>query len=194
MPAIDPEKEVSAAEKRMELTMTTLQDETAAYNGRDWQANVEQAAREREKRKAAGLLPEPAPAASPARPQPDEPANPDNPGGYDTPGAVAELVSAFGAEIRARDAVILPAMTRSSEALAAAAAREIPAAPAPVVNFHEGAFRIEHRAGDTHVTVPERSVSVTAPVAPLPPPTRQTIVRDSAGEIASIITRPIGED
>jgi capsid protein len=72
--SIDPAKEVTAVEKRLALNLTTLQTETAAYDGRDWEANVVQAGREREKRKKAGVLVETVPAAaSPEEPPADQP-------------------------------------------------------------------------------------------------------------------------
>lgn len=73
MPAIQPLQEAEAAEKRMTLCMTTLQDETAAYNGRDWEANMAQRKRELAAQRAAGAMPEPKTVSAK---QPAEPAQP----------------------------------------------------------------------------------------------------------------------
>lgn len=55
-PILDPVKEAVAAEKRSDLAITTLEQETAAMNGGDWNANVQQRGREEKLRRAAGLI------------------------------------------------------------------------------------------------------------------------------------------
>lgn len=72
MPAIQPLQEAEAIAKRMEIQLTTLQDETAAYNGRDWEANIAQAKRERVARDMAGLSPQ-SQSAGPANPPGEAP-------------------------------------------------------------------------------------------------------------------------
>ena len=52
---IDPVKEVSAAEKRIQIGLSTRQKETVEMNGGDFEANVAQLARENELLKAAGI-------------------------------------------------------------------------------------------------------------------------------------------
>ena len=52
---IDPVKEVSAAEKRIQIGLSTRQKETVEMNGGDFEANVAQLARENELMKTAGL-------------------------------------------------------------------------------------------------------------------------------------------
>ena len=72
--SIDPAKEVAAVKERLAINLTTLQTETAAYDGRDWEANVVQAGRERAKRKETGVLQEaPAPAVASDDPAPEQP-------------------------------------------------------------------------------------------------------------------------
>lgn len=72
MGAIDPEKEVNAAEKRVSMGLTTLPEEITAYDGGDWsekhaeQTRV-QAAREKDKLAAPVTQPMPG-AAAPAKP------------------------------------------------------------------------------------------------------------------------------
>ncbi len=62
---IDPLKEVEAAEKRLNLRLSTYSDEAAAISGQDWERLIEVRAREEQILKAAGLQIAP-PAASPA--------------------------------------------------------------------------------------------------------------------------------
>lgn len=74
--AIDPSKEAEAAGKRMQLGITTLAEETVAYDGGDWEQKQVQRQREVEMRRAAGLEQDPAqtPAGStpPRQPERDE--------------------------------------------------------------------------------------------------------------------------
>ncbi len=73
---LNPQQEASAMETRLKLGVTTLEQETAEYSGRDWEENHEQQTLEHEERAAAGLLAAAAPgrlAALPAGP-PDDPA------------------------------------------------------------------------------------------------------------------------
>jgi len=55
--SIDPLKEVQAAEKRLEIGITTLSEETLAYDGGDWETKHPQQAHERRVRVADGLVP-----------------------------------------------------------------------------------------------------------------------------------------
>lgn len=56
--AIDPLKEVSAAEKRVNMGLTTLEEEVAAYDGGDWATKHRQRTVEHDERVEAGLEPE----------------------------------------------------------------------------------------------------------------------------------------
>lgn len=75
---IDPEAEIVAAEKRIELGVSTRAEETAALTGGDWEAKLRQQAKEERMRKEAGLVPDmnptPAPAPAPVPPQRETPA------------------------------------------------------------------------------------------------------------------------
>ena len=55
---IDPLKESDAAEKRLELGITTLEEETIAMTGSDWESKHPQQVKEYRMRKEAGLLKE----------------------------------------------------------------------------------------------------------------------------------------
>lgn len=52
---LNPAQEARAMRERMDSGVTTLEQETAEYSGRDWEENLEQQAMERRMRKAAGL-------------------------------------------------------------------------------------------------------------------------------------------
>lgn len=54
--SIDPEKEVNAAEKRIDLGISTREKESIAYDGGDWEANNAQLAKEQTARAAASLV------------------------------------------------------------------------------------------------------------------------------------------
>lgn len=65
--SIDPEKEAAAAEKRMEIGLTTLSEEIAAYDGGDWETKHQQQVTERQRREEGGLVaPVVEPVAAPA--------------------------------------------------------------------------------------------------------------------------------
>jgi lambda family phage portal protein len=55
MGQLDPLKEAKAIETRLKCLVTTLQEETGAYSGKDWEQNLEQRAREVEKAAELGL-------------------------------------------------------------------------------------------------------------------------------------------
>ncbi|MCA9368031.1 phage portal protein, partial [Candidatus Kaiserbacteria bacterium] len=46
--SIDPEKEVSAAERRIALGISTIEKESILYDGGDWEANITQRAKEKQ--------------------------------------------------------------------------------------------------------------------------------------------------
>lgn len=69
--SLDPSKEVAAASDRVDMGLTTLEEECMAYDGGDWEAKHAQRIRENDARRAAGLLsstsaPAPAPEPNPA--------------------------------------------------------------------------------------------------------------------------------
>lgn len=69
---IDPVKEVQAAEKRLELGLSTRTEETAALTGGDFERNVKQIAKERAMMREAGILVERAERATVADDEPDD--------------------------------------------------------------------------------------------------------------------------
>lgn len=70
--AIDPLKEAEAAEKRVNIGISTLAKESIAFDGSNWEDNHKQRAREFAARKEAGLEVA-APVAAPANPAPSKP-------------------------------------------------------------------------------------------------------------------------
>jgi lambda family phage portal protein len=71
--AIDPLKESLAVEKRLEIGMSTLAKETAAYDGSDWEDNHAQQVRENAMRRGGGLIAtQSAPAAAEPAPSPED--------------------------------------------------------------------------------------------------------------------------
>ncbi len=88
---IDPVKEISAAEKRIQLGVSTVTEETAAITGGDFERNIPLITKERRMLKEAGLSGPTAPAApvkangaaAPANPQ-EPPHDEDQPEGGDT--------------------------------------------------------------------------------------------------------------
>ncbi|WP_430233948.1 phage portal protein [Nitrosomonas communis] len=57
--SIDPEKEVNAAEKRIQLGISTREKEAIAYDGGNFEANIKQLGKERKMMEQAGLISDP---------------------------------------------------------------------------------------------------------------------------------------
>lgn len=57
--SIDPEKEINAAIKRINAGVSTLEKESAAYDGGDWEANINQRMKENQMMNDAGLTVDP---------------------------------------------------------------------------------------------------------------------------------------
>ncbi len=79
---IDPMKEISAAKERVALTVSTIEEETAALTGGSWDRKIRQRAREQRILRDLGLAPEPVAARPVAQPAsaPDQPEqDPDRP-------------------------------------------------------------------------------------------------------------------
>lgn len=67
--SVDPVKEVTAAKMRVDMGISTLQDESIQYDGQDWEGKQRQRAKEVEAQRKDGTLAEP-PAAAPGTPLP----------------------------------------------------------------------------------------------------------------------------
>lgn len=70
---LNPAQEATAMVTRMQARVTTLEQETAEYSGRDWEENVDQIAQEKRELATAGLLAETPTAAGALPPSPDSP-------------------------------------------------------------------------------------------------------------------------
>lgn len=71
--SVDPVKEVTAAEKRVAMGISTLQAESIAYDGQDWEAKERQRAKEVATQKANGTAPAAMPGAAPVANTPQLP-------------------------------------------------------------------------------------------------------------------------
>lgn len=69
--SVDPVKEVIAAEKRVAMGISTLQAESIAYDGQDWEAKQRQRAKEVAQQKRDGTAPPLLPGAQPAPQDPN---------------------------------------------------------------------------------------------------------------------------
>ncbi|TCS37477.1 lambda family phage portal protein [Paucimonas lemoignei] len=69
--SIDPLKEANAVEKRIDIGLTTLAEEVAAFDGGDWETKHSQRTREHRMRREAGLLKLPSGIAAPPDPPSD---------------------------------------------------------------------------------------------------------------------------
>lgn len=88
--SIDPVKEVTAAEKRLNLKISTVEKEAMLHDGGDWRANIRQRGLEEEESRKAGLASPPDPTKKPAAkpapqngdaaPEQDDEENPPVPG------------------------------------------------------------------------------------------------------------------
>jgi len=191
--SLDPVKDVTAAEKRVQLGISTLQKETALHDGGDWEANHVQRVREEAARKRDGLsVPDPAPAAQPGN------------GSTGNNSSDAEDDDTRAAPVG--DTETAAAMRESAAAMrqmAGALARqpapkfEVNVAP-PAVSVDARSTvqvperSVEVRAGDVNVTVPEPSMSPAASTPPAvvvkayPDRVEETIERDANNEITRI--------
>lgn len=189
--SIDPVKEVAAAEKRVQLGISTLQAESILHDGVDWETKHAQQVKEKQARDEAGLGEPPAQPAAAAPPEPnaDEQEDPNAEDPADTPPPPTRSEEAF---------------TAMAAAFGAIAARE-PAAhvinvTTPPVTMHAGATHVTLAEGavHTHVAAPEVHFEANMPAAApaqvivqQAPPTRQVVKYDPAtGDVAEILTVP----
>lgn len=138
--SIDPAKEAEAAEKRMDIGLTSLAEEKVAYDGGDWESTLRQREQEVSARKAAGVVPEPK-----AMPQP--PAEP-------TPApAAVQFLMPSGFEMPA------PIVHYNPPAITVNVPETVVHYQPPVINLPEPVV---------HYTPPQ--ITVDAPVINLPAP------------------------
>lgn len=141
--SIDPEKEVRAAEARVNLGISTKQAESILHDGVDWEQKHEQRVKEINAEKAAGIyIP---PAGSPAMPDPAAEEN-------------ATKAKEAADNARADNARAIASLSASMHALAHK--------PAQAITIHTPP--VDVRAGDVHiapaaVTVEGHEISVNLP-------------------------------
>jgi len=70
--SVDPVKEVTAAKMRVELGISTLQAESIAHDGQDWEGKQRQRKKEMEQQRADGTLPEAVAPGVPGDPEGDD--------------------------------------------------------------------------------------------------------------------------
>jgi lambda family phage portal protein len=185
--SLDPEKEINAAERRIAVGVSTRQAESILHDGVDWETKHAQQVKERQARIRDGLEQDTTPQPAPP------PAVPD-----DEPDANTRAMAASMAAVAAQLGEL---------AARPAAAPIVNVTPAPVtvmagdVNLPDGLVHLEATLPSpevhSHVTVEPAQVSVVSAPAQVtvvqqpPARTRQTIVRNSDGEMHSIISEPI---
>jgi len=201
--SIDPGKEVDAAQKRVDLGISTKQAESIAFDGVDWQQKHDQRVKEINAEKRDGIyIP---PAGSPVQPGKTATDPQDDAADDDT------KKEADDAQARAT-AATLQQLTRRVDSLASTPPPSITVHP-PAVTIHQGDTHVHQgdtsiQQGDSHVhmdagmvsveaTLPETVNHITVPAAPpaqivvqhAPKPAmRQVHKRDAEGNLIETIT------
>lgn len=203
--SIDPGKEVDAAQKRVDLGISTKQAESIAFDGVDWQQKHDQRVKEINAEKRDGIYVPPA--GSPAQPG-SKPAEPDDDDAEDAKKEQAD------AKARAT-AAALEQLARRVDSLATAQPQSITVNP-PAVTIHQGDTHVHQgdtsiQQGDSHVHMDAGMVSVEATlpeavnhitVQPAPPAQivmqsapkqamRQVHKRDADGNLIETISTPL---
>jgi lambda family phage portal protein len=157
--SIDPLKEASAAEKRMEIGLTTLPEEIIGYDGGDWETKHREQVRVKEARKTDGLEEEPVPPQAPGQPsQPGEDSEEDddevNKNLADAILALANRPSEQTSAPVTNVAVHLP------QGLELSIPTPVFNVPAPVVNYQPPNITVEAPIVNLEATTPESKVVV----------------------------------
>jgi lambda family phage portal protein len=151
--SIDPQKEVAAAQARVDMGISTLEAESILHDGVDWDTKHRQQVKEAAARKGAGLK-----VAGEAPPPPAPPAEP----------------SEREQQQRRRDDDQAAAQLQLTLALADDMVRD---KPAPVINVAAPVVNVQ--PPDVHVNVEAPQIHVEAPAPPAPPQAYETtVVRD----------------
>lgn len=173
--SIDPGKEVDAAQKRVDLGISTKQAESIAFDGVDWQQKHDQRVKEINAEKRDGIYVPPA--GSPTQPGNAAPEP-------DADNAEAAQKKASDAKARAT-ADALEQLSRRVDSLASAPQPSITVNP-PAVTIHQGDTHVHQAAtsiqqGDIHTHLPEGMVTleatVQAPIVQMEVPPAQVVVQ-----------------
>jgi len=198
--SIDPGKEVDAAQKRVDLGISTKQAESIAFDGVDWQQKHDQRVKEINAEKRDGIYVPPA--GSPVQPEKSAP-EPDDDDAEDAKKEQAD------AKDRAT-AAALEQLARRVDSLASAPPPSITVNP-PAVTIHQGDTHVHQgdttiQQGDQHTHLPENLVNLEAtlqaPVVNVPPAQvvvqsapkqamRQVHKVDAEGNLIETISTPI---
>lgn len=203
--SVDPVKEVTAAEKRIDLGISTRAAESILHDGGDWRAKHKQLVEENKARQRDGLgaVAAPAPAATePDADDEDDGSAPPGRGRIDK--AMLAMMGSVTALAAARKDGHDPAVLEAISALSKAAAEpRSTVINTETVNYERGEIRNEIHvpqaaAPDVHVAfeavMPEVKPAVTVMSAPAqvvmahPTEARQTVERDSMEEIVATVT------
>jgi lambda family phage portal protein len=191
--SIDPAKEVVAAEKRIELGISTIAAESILHDGVDWRGKHKQRVIEQNARKEGGLIETPAPAAPAVEPgDPVAPADAEKPGEPDKKPAAENVI-----HVHNHPAAIN--ITNSQPDVHAHFEATLPTQPAPDVHAHFEAVMPQQAAPVVNVSVEPTPVTLEATVeahaAPAqiviqhPTSARQTVERDAENEIVATVTK-----
>lgn len=193
--SIDPEKEVNAAQKRVDLGISTKQAESIAFDGIDWQQKHEQRVKEINAEKADGIyFP---PAGTPAASSPTAPPMED---GAPVPPDSRSATDAWRASLDARIdglaknptsiTVNLPPMEFKAGDVHIAQPGISIGGPTTTVNLPEGCIQL-----DATVEAPTLNIDVPAPQVTIQHapqrPTRQVHTCDADGNLVETITTPL---
>ena len=200
--SIDPVKDVTAAKERVALGISTKQDESIAYDGRDWAPKHAQRVRETEAEKKDGIYM--VPAGSGAQPSPED--------------AAAEQTRQDGARraLQAERESLALALQNINARMDVLCAREASiTVNTPPVTIHQGDTHVTPPAitvegHEINVSMPEGMVQLDAhintPAVTVNTPPVQVVVQpapkvsmrqihsyDEGGNLTQTITRPVGD-
>jgi lambda family phage portal protein len=184
--SIDPSKEVDAAQKRVDLGISTKQAESIAYDGVDWEQKHEQRVKEINAEKADGIYFPPAgtPAVqAPAKPA-EEPAAPATDGNAAAFEALGQRLDALAAKPQNITIHTPPVTVHAGDTHVAPAAVTVEGHEISV-NLPEGCIQLEAtvQAAQVHVDVPPAQVIVQQRQA-----SRQVHKRDDDGNLIETTT------
>ena len=187
--SIDPAKEVDAAQKRVDLGISTKQAESIAYDGVDWEQKHEQRVKEINAEKRDGIyFP---PAGTPAVPTPaaaaEEPAPPASDGHAAAFEALGRRLDALAAQPHSITIHTPPVTVNAGDTHVAPAAVTVEGHEISV-SLPEGCIQLEATvqaapAAQIHVDVPAAQI-----VMQQRPPTRQIHRRDADGNLVETLT------
>ena len=187
--SIDPSKEVDAAQKRVELGISTKQAESILHDGVDWEQKHEQRVKEINAEKRDGIYIQPAgsPVQTPAQPAADDAPPVKGDGTAAAIDALGARFDAFAAQDRSITIHTPPVTVNAGDVHVAPAAVTVEGHEISVT-LPEGCIQLEATvqaapAAQIHVDVPPAQVVVQQRQ-----PTRQIHTRDDDGNLIETTT------